>query len=115
MASFSVEEQRAYTKIKFYKGTVTAEIFKTLQNVCREQFLSQAAVYQWVDNFKDGRDSVKSRHSPGRPPEASTEENVIKKQTLDTDRRLTCEEIANDVGISHGSVHNILSNTLSMR
>ena len=79
MASFSVEEQRAYTKIEFYKGTVTAEIFKTLQNVCREQILSQAAVFQWVDNFKDGRDSVKSRHSPGRPKEASTEENVIKK------------------------------------
>ena len=116
MASFSVEEQSAYIKIEFYKGTVTAEIFKTLQKVCGEQSLSQAAVYIWVDNFKDGRDNVKSRHSPGRTTEASTEENVVKvKQILDTDRRLTCEEIARDVGISHGSVHNILSSKLSMR
>ena len=61
---------------------------------------------QFIDNFKDGRDIVKSRRSPGRPMQASSQENVIKiKQFLDTDRRLTCEEIANDVGISHGSVH----------
>ena len=87
-----------------------------LQKVCREQSLSQAAVYSCVDNFKDGPDSVKSRHSPGRPTEASTGENVIKiKQILDTDRRLTCEEIANNVGIRHGSVSNILSNKLRMR
>ena len=106
MASFSVEEQRAYIKIEFYKGTVTAEIFKTLQKVYGELCLSQTAIYQWVENFKDGRDCDKSRHSPGRPTEASREENVIKiKQILDTDKSLTCEEIANDVGISHGSVH----------
>lgn len=116
MASFSVEEQRAYIKIEYYKGTVTAEIFKTLQKVCGEQALSHTAVYRWVDNFKAGRDSVESRHSPGRPTEASAEENVIKiKQILDTDRRLTCEEIAKDVGISHGSVHNILTSKLGMR
>ena len=35
--------------------------------------LSQSAVHIWVDSFKEGRNSVKSRHSPGRPTEDSTE------------------------------------------
>ena len=58
-------------------------------------------VYRWIDFFKDGRDSVENRYSPDRPVEAMDKENVRKvKQVLDTSRRLTCDELAYDLGIS---------------
>ena len=37
------------------------------------------------------------------------------KQVLDTDRRLTCHEIAYDFGISHGSIYTIMRDKLNMR
>lgn len=116
MASFTAEEQRAYIKIEFYKGSTSTEIFKTLQDVCGEQALSRTAVFRWVASFKEGRIEVQKKPSPGRPTEATQTENVDKvKEILGKDRRLTCEEIAREIGISHGSVHTILTNKLNMR
>ena len=116
MASFTAEEQRAYTKIEFYKGSSGTEIFQTLQNVCGDQAISRAAVFRWIAQFKDGRASVQKQPSSGRPIEATNKENVAKvKVIMETDRRYTCEEVASEIGISHGSVHTILTNKLNMR
>lgn len=116
MASFTAEEQRAYIKIEFFKGTSGSDIFKTLQEVCQDQALSRAAVFRWVASFKEGRTDVKNKHSPGRPVEATNDDNVEKiRDLLDKDRRITCEEIAKEIGISHGSVHNVLTVKLNMR
>ena len=44
------------------------------------------------------------------------EENVRKvKQVLDTNRHLTCDELAYDLGISHGSIYTIMRDKLNMR
>ena len=116
MAGFTAEEQRAYIKIEFYKGSTGTEIFQTLQSVCGEQALSRAAVFRWFASFKEGRIEVTKKTSPGRPTDARKEENVAKvRSILDSDRRLTCEEIAKEMGISHGSVHTILTQNLNMR
>ena len=66
---------------------------------------SNIAVYRWVDNFNDGSDSVKRRHSRGQLTEASTKKYVTKVKSFVDDRRWTFEEIANNVVISHGSVY----------
>ena len=116
MAGFTAEEQRAYIKIEFYKGSTGTEIFQTLQSVCGEQALSRAAVFRWFASFKEGRIEVTKKTSPGHPTDARKEENVAKvRSILDSDRRLTCEEIAKEMGISHGSVHTILTQNLNMR
>ena len=48
--------------------------------------------------------------------EATDEETVRKvKQLLDTDRRLTYDELAYDLGISPGSVYAIMKDKLNMR
>ena len=48
--------------------------------------------------------------------EATAPENVDKMQELlKTDRRLTCEELAREVGVSRGSAHTILTSDLNMR
>lgn len=116
MASFTAEEQRAYIKIEFYKGSTGTEIFNTLQTVCGNQALPRTTVFRWFAAFKEGRNEVEKKTSPGRPTEATNCENITKvRQILETDRRLTCDEVAREVGISHGSVYTILTGKLNMR
>ena len=52
----------------------------------------------------------------GRPVEVTDDYHVEKiKILLDEDRRYTCEELAESIGISHGLVHTILTRHLKMR
>lgn len=116
MATFTAVEQRAYIKIEYYRGTKGVEILNTLQSVCGKDALPKTTVYRWIDQFKEGRNEVEIKHSPGRPVDATASENVEKiKELLNTDRRLTCEEVAREVGISRGSAHTILTTNLNMR
>ena len=57
-----------------------------------------------IAQFKDGRNKVVKKTRPGRQSCATDEDQVTKmREMLDSDRRLTCEEIATEVGISLGS------------
>ena len=52
----------------------------------------------------------------GRPHEATDPYHIEKvKEVLDEDRRLTCDEVAESVGISHMSAHEIITRHLKMR
>ena len=116
MATFTAIEQRAYIKIEYYRGARSVEILNTLQSVCGKDALPKTTVYRWIDEFKRGRTDVELKHSPGRPVEATAPENVEKiQELLKTDRRLTCEEVAREIGISRGSAHAALTTNLNMR
>ena len=94
MASFTAEEQHAYIKIEFYKGSTSTEIFNTLQTVCGNQALSHAAVFRWVPAVKEGRNEVEKKSSPGRPVEATNSDHIAKvREIIEKDRRFTCDEI----------------------
>lgn len=116
MDAFTHEEQRAYIKIEFYRGTKTDTIFEVLQNVCGIQAVGRTTVFRWIAAFKNGRQSVKDEHRSGRKIEVTDKYYVEKvKEIIDTDRRYTCENIAAEVGISTGSVYVILTSRLGMR
>ena len=101
MAAFTVEEQRAYIKIEVYKGSAGIEIFNTLQYVCGEEAVLRASVFRWVTLFKEGRMEVVNKLSPGRPSEATNEENIAKvREILEQDIRMTCTELAQEARIS---------------
>ena len=52
----------------------------------------------------------------GRPSTSRTEEMIEKvRQMIQCDRRMTTVELEQEVGISHGSIHAILSKDLKMR
>jgi len=52
----------------------------------------------------------------GRPSTSRTEEMIEKLlQPIQRDRRMTIVELEQEVGISHGSIHAILSDDLKMR
>ena len=60
--------------------------------------------------------TVSNKHLCGRPLLAMTGENVENvAKLLNNDRRYSCDEIAHELDISHGSVHRILTERLQMR
>ena len=70
----------------------------------------------WVGEFKRGRTSLEDETESGRPLDATDEEMCKKVRDLVySDRRIQVEEIAQALGISHGSVSTILHDRLGMR
>ena len=59
----------------------------------------------WIGGFKRGRTSLEDEARSGRPLDATAEEMCKKVWALEySDRRIQVEEIAQALGISHGSV-----------
>ena len=69
-------------------------------------------------NAKRGRTSLENeaKPEPGRAPIVTDEEMCKKvRELVHSDRRIQVEEIAQALGISHGSVSTILHDRLGMR
>ena len=66
--------------------------------------------------FNNGRNTFSYKHLCGRPLSATTGENVENvAKLLNDDRRYLCDEIAHELDISQGSIHQILTESLQMR
>lgn len=65
--------------------------------------------------FSEGREDVSDEERSGRPRMSTTDENIdeVKKLVL-ANRRITVREVAEDVNISIGSCHSIITNSLGM-
>ncbi|PNF20350.1 Mariner Mos1 transposase [Cryptotermes secundus] len=97
-------------EIKCYK------VCEMLTKAYGESVMSKTRVYEWYKRFQDGREDVADDERPGRPSTSTTDENVEKvKAMIMNDRRITIREVADDVGISIGSCHEIFSNVLGMK
>ena len=116
MSKFSKEDQRSYMKIESTRGKSATEVHTALEEACGQEALSYPTVAEWMKRFKAGRVSVTDDPREGRPVFVTTDENVEKvKDLLDEDKRFTCEEIAERIGIGHNSVHHILTAILGKR
>lgn len=110
------EEILAYIKIESLRGKSASDILTALQEVDPNCSFGYSTVCRWVQKFKSGRSELSLKHNSGRPRSATDGINTEKvAQILKTDRRLTCEEIAFEVGISGASVYRILTDSLNMR
>ena len=58
---------------------------------------------------------VVKKPSPGRPTVATNEENIDKVKEIGKRPQFTCEEMVWEAGMSHGSVHIILTTKFNMR
>ena len=107
-------EYRAVIRYLYLKGKTGKETHGKLANVYGSSAPSYAQVKFWVGEFKHGRRSLDEAKS-GRPLDATDEEMCEKVQDLVyCDRRIQVEEIAQALGISHGSVSTILHDRLGM-
>ena len=74
-----------------------------------------AQVKLWVGEFKRGRTSLEDEARSGCPLDATNEEMCkIVWDLVYSDRQIQVEEIAQTLGISHGSVSTILHDRLGM-
>ena len=109
-------EYRAVIRYLYLKGKTGKEIHGELADVYRSSAPSYAQAKFWVGEFKRGRTSLEDEARSGRPLDATDEEMWKKVRDLVySDRRIQVEEIAQALGILHGSVSTILHDRLGMR
>ena len=98
------------------KGKTGKEIHGELADVYGSSAPSHAEIKFWVGEFKRGRTSLEDEARSGRQLDATDEEMCKKVRDLVySDRRIQVEEIAQALGISHGSVSTTLRDRLGIR
>ena len=109
-------EYCAVIRYLYLKGKTGKEIHGELADVYGSSAPSYTQVKFWVGEFKRGRTSLQDEAWSGHPLDA-TDEEICKKvrDLVYSDSRIHVEEIAQALGISHGSVSTILQDLLSMR
>jgi len=92
------------------------ETIRKIQQAFGDDAMSITRLKEWYNSFKDGSTSVDSEPRHGRPS-TSRNDNVINQvwTLIMQDRRITVQELADEVGVSIGSVHAILTADLGLR
>ena len=107
-----LEEQCMCVKFCFKLGK---SLLNAEKQAYGEQCMSRMQRCGWFKCFKEGRTSVSEDPRPGRPSTSTDARHVERVlEAIRGDRRLTAREVAEDVGISMGSYHAILSRNLQM-
>jgi predicted DNA-binding protein YlxM (UPF0122 family) len=87
---------------------------RKIQQAFGDDAMGATQIREWFNRFKDGCTLADSDQRSGRPS-ASRNANIIQNvHSLILDHRLTIREIADEVGISTGSAHSILTEDLHM-
>ncbi|XP_076445767.1 protein GVQW3-like [Babylonia areolata] len=74
---------------------------------------SRKNVYKWAKLFKKGRSSVEDEDRPGRPTEVRSPEVIESVNDLiQSDRRVTVDDIARTLSLSVGTAHKIVHDDL---
>ena len=93
MADF--HEQRACIKFCFKLGKTAIECYDMLKTAFGEQAMGRSQTFQWVSQFKAGRNSTDDFERSGRPVSSSTPEMIERvRQIIREDRRRTIDEVS---------------------
>ena len=92
------------------------EVHSALVEACKEEAVDRLTVTRWFQRLRDGDMSIEDKERSGRPVSVINQEHEERVQELlEEDRRITCDEIATEIGIIHGSVYKILTDNLGKR
>jgi transposase len=106
-------KQQQHSAIRFLwsEGVSGAETHRRLSAQYGNSVLPQRSVYEWIEKFKNGRTSIMHEEGAGRPSMSTTDNNIERvRDMVLLDRRLTIDEVANHLQISHGSAYDIIHN-----
>jgi histone-lysine N-methyltransferase SETMAR len=107
------EEQRSVIRFLSSEGVKPIAIHGRMKIQYGDACLSLQQVYEWDRKFKNGVSSVTDIDRPGRPHTANTPESLEQvERIIRENRRITIDEVALELGISHGSAHHIMHDIL---
>ncbi|XP_050547198.1 protein GVQW3-like [Daktulosphaira vitifoliae] len=111
----TIEEKRVYVKFCFKLRKSSSGTFELLKQAFGDDVLSRTTFFEWFNRFKEGRTSIEDNERSVRPSTSKTNEIVaLNREIIRNNRRLTIREVAEDVGISHGSCQEVLTKKLGM-
>ena len=104
--------------IKFHLllGKSPMEIHQVMEQALQEFCPSYETIRRWVVAIREGKEDLDDEARTGRPVNATSpdvEEKVA--AAVRQDRRLTTRQMSQMVGVSHNSVHKILTENLGKR
>lgn len=109
-------EQRVCIKFCVRNEVGRVDTLKMLQKCYGDNTLSKTTTNEWYLRFERGRDEIKDDHRSGRPSTSRNEENIEKVRSMLTEnKKLTITELADETGISQGSIHSILHDDLGLK
>ena len=109
-------EHRAVIKFFTRKGLTASEINKELEAIYYTSAPSYRTVAKWVSAFKDPERGFEDAPRPGRPTTTITDENVkAVEHIVMRDRQVSVRRVAAELGIPKTTVHDIMTNCLTMR
>ncbi|KAI6652399.1 hypothetical protein LOD99_7413 [Oopsacas minuta] len=92
-----------------------SEILYEIEKVYGNKCPGKSMVYKWIDRFNDGHSTVDDNPRPGRPKTCSNQENIkIISNILDKDRRVTLQQLEEELGMSKSILDKILTEQLGM-
>ena len=109
-------KQQYYIKFCQKLGNSQVETIPNIQRVFGDDATCITQIKEWYNRLRDGRTSVESDARSGRPSTSRNDKLINQVRALVMqDRRVTVRVLAEEVGISTGSVHSILTDDLAMR
>jgi len=108
-------EQRYCNKFYQKLGNSQVETIWKIQWVFGYNAMGITQIKEWYNRFKDGCTSVESNGHSSRPSTSRNDKLIDQVRTLVMqDRHVTVRELAEEVGISTGSVFSILTHDLAL-
>jgi len=110
------ENYRFFIETMRRNGTKPTEIYQFLYQAWQDNAPSQATVYRICTGFESGsREAFSDDGRSGRPISVCIAENVnAVNKIIKKDPRVTLRELKDQLGISFGSVHSIVSVNLQL-
>ena len=91
----------------------TKDVHSRLVQSLKESAPSYETVRRWMRSFESDRVETEDEARSGRPSSATNDHFVQQvQQLLEEDRRMTCSQMADQIGISKDSVYQILTEKL---
>jgi len=113
LATCTKEEQRSVIRFLSSEGVKLIEINRRMKVQYGDACLSLQQVYEWTRKFMNSISSVTDSPRPGQAHRVVTPEAIAAVEAIvKENRRVTANEIAAHLELSHGSAHHIVHDVL---
>jgi len=112
---FTMSDQRGAIKAYALAGKTPTEAYDLIKAAYGDLAFSRRHTFNLHKQFKSGRVSIESQAGKSPKPTLRTEDNVAMiRNMVESDRRVTIQELVSGSGLSTGTIHLILHEDLSL-